>query len=41
MRVGVEGPERRVDVAPREAAALRVPSLDEAHRRASLELPTA
>jgi hypothetical protein len=41
IRVSVEGPERRVDVAPREAASLPVPSLDEAHRRASLELPTA
>jgi serine phosphatase RsbU (regulator of sigma subunit) len=41
IRVSVEGPERHVDVAPREPASLPVPSLDEAQRRAALEVPTA
>src|SRR3954470_16936897 len=39
IRVEVQGPERRVDVAPRETATLPVPSLEAARRRASLELP--
>jgi hypothetical protein len=41
LRVEIQGPERRVDVAPRETAALPVPSLDQARRRAALEVPTA
>ncbi len=39
VRVEIQGPERRVDVAPRETAALPVPSLDAARRRAALEVP--
>jgi serine phosphatase RsbU (regulator of sigma subunit) len=41
VRVEIQGPERRVDVAPRETASLPVPSLEQARRRASLEVPTA
>jgi hypothetical protein len=41
VRVEIQGPERRVDIAPRETASLPVPSLEQARRRASLEVPTA
>jgi serine phosphatase RsbU (regulator of sigma subunit) len=41
IRVRAEGPERTVDVAPREDAKLPVPPLDDAGRRAALELPRA
>jgi serine phosphatase RsbU (regulator of sigma subunit) len=40
VRVEIQGPERRVDVAPRETASLPVPSLDAARRRAALEVPS-
>ncbi|MEA2426692.1 MAG: hypothetical protein QOF37_320, partial [Thermoleophilaceae bacterium] len=39
LRVHAEGTRRRVEVSPRETASLPVPSLDDARRRATLEVP--